>query len=149
MDSPNWNASTKPRQYIGQEASRVAKSHDHKPAHPEDVVCAYHRLLLGLRTTPSANIRGLHPMQRFMIESPLEQPAVFIRPDVGTLSVSRACNCSTSMTESILQCFEYDILGFSVPYPISDNSKKDRIRKEVDGEEGDTKVRCVSRKKGC
>ena len=147
MDSKNRKASTKPRQYIGRETRNTAENHDHQMFHSTNVICIYHRLLLDLKTTPSSDVRGLHPMQRFMMESPLEQPTVFARPDTGRLSISRNCICSASITENILLCFEDDISAPDVLHFSLYGGEKDERSEQADRERSEAKVLYASRRK--
>jgi hypothetical protein len=46
----------------------------------------------------------LSPLQRFLVEGPSQQYALFVRPDNGLLSINKGCTCVESLLKQIQIC---------------------------------------------
>ena len=56
------------------------------------LLCPSHGLLF--HASPDARLQmGPSPMDRYLMEGPASQHALFVRPDTGKLSTMRACTC--------------------------------------------------------
>jgi hypothetical protein len=59
---------------------------------PVELVCPYHRIAInGNHGGPAG--QSLEPMNRYLVEGPSEQYAVFHRPDTGEVSIDKGCLC--------------------------------------------------------
>lgn len=58
--------------------------------------CPYHDPILRL-SLEEKQLCHTGIMDRFLLEGPADQPAVFNRPDNGMLSISKGCTCLTKV----------------------------------------------------
>jgi len=64
--------------------------------------CPYHGPILRLQVTQDNPKREIYPLDRLMCHSPGDQPALFIRPDNGQISIFKGCSCIDVMDLSIV-----------------------------------------------
>ncbi|KAK5943157.1 hypothetical protein PMZ80_004163 [Knufia obscura] len=62
--------------------------------------CPYHASILNLINFPHNDLRGKDVMDRFFSEGPDEQPAIFNRPDINKVSISKGCTCADKADRS-------------------------------------------------
>jgi hypothetical protein len=62
--------------------------------------CPYHDPLLRLSLQQNQP-RDAGVMERFLLEGPALQSAVFIRPDNGLLSISKGCTCLAKIEKGV------------------------------------------------
>ena len=68
-----------------------------------ELACLYHALIFQGKIAKAEE--ALLPMQRFLLEGPSEQYALYVRADNGKISTDRSCKC-WRMLENDLQIFE-------------------------------------------
>lgn len=66
------------------------------------VRCPFHGQIAPDCTRSSLAGGGLHPMDRYLAEGPLEQSAFFRRPDTGELSIHKRCRCNEIVHHSVV-----------------------------------------------
>ncbi|KAF4306952.1 hypothetical protein GTA08_BOTSDO06016 [Botryosphaeria dothidea] len=55
--------------------------------------CPYHGSVLQMQANTGGSTPGMSPVDRFLVEGPGQQHALFVRPDNGQLSTFKRCTC--------------------------------------------------------